>query len=81
MVGASALGITLGPGISSFLEFIPSGKIGATYVESFNIFSFVFFFLWICVLIAFILVFQGHDKQKGSEEKLKQIEYEEYVYD
>jgi len=33
------------------------------------------------MLVFFIFKFEGYDKKKGSEEKLRYIEYEEYVHD
>lgn len=59
LVGVSALGITLGPGISSILEFIPQGTVAGTLLRSFNVFAIVFFFLWIIVFVLFIIFFVG----------------------
>ena len=75
----SSLGETLGPGISAFLFFIPEGKIGPTELRKHNIMSFVFFIIWALSFFLFLFFFKGYDKI--SDEKLRKIEYEEYLYD
>lgn len=80
-VAVSSLGMTLGPGLSSVLEFIPNTTVIGITIVTHNIFSLFLFFIWIVIAIIFFILFIGHDVKKGSDEKLKQIEYEEYVYD
>ena len=67
LVGFSALGITLGPGISSMLEFVKPTTIAGTSLTTFNILSFVFFFVWLFLFIFFIFVFKGYDKSIEKE--------------
>lgn len=47
LVAATALGMTIGPGFSSFTEFIPEGTIIGTQVRKHNVFSLILFFIWI----------------------------------
>ena len=80
LVGFSALGITLGPGISSMLEFVKPTTVLGTSLTTFNILAFVFFFIWLFLFIFFIFVFKGYDKSiekqviimKKNEEELSQ---------
>lgn len=74
LVGFSALGITLGPGISSVFEFIPntSFKLGTfnVMVTTYNILSLVFFLVWLAFFFFFIVFFKGYDVvvEKNLEE-------------
>jgi MFS family permease len=61
LVGFSALGITLGPGISSICEFVNPTKIVGTYLETYNILSLVFFFIWLFLVFFFAFFFKGYD--------------------
>ena len=55
--------MTFGPGLSSFLEFAPEGKIGSTDVVRHNILAFFFVILWGVALILFLIFFKGHNKE------------------
>lgn len=63
----------MGPGISSFLEFIPAADIAGTKFRSFNVMAFVYFFIWVGIFFWYLLVFEGYDKEKGSMQKLKEM--------
>lgn len=78
-VAVSSLGMTLGPGLSSFLEFIPEGHIGATDLVKHNILSFFFIIIWGVAIILFFIFFKGHNKK--SDQNIKKMEYEEYLKD
>ena len=69
--------MTLGPGLSSFLEFVPEGKIGNTDIVKHNILSFFFIILWGVALILFFIFFKGHNQK--SDQNIKKIKYEEYL--
>lgn len=79
LVGISALGITLGPGISSCLEYINNTSF---YIDTFkisitkfNIFSLGFFGIWFLLFFVFLFCFKGYDSSvDNSEEKLKEQE-------
>lgn len=80
LVGFSSLGITLGPGISSMLEFVKPTTVAGTSLTTFNILALFFFFIWVLVFILFLFLFKGHDKSiekqintmKKNEEELSQ---------
>lgn len=80
LVGFSSLGITLGPGISSMLEFVKPTTVAGTSLTTFNILALFFFFIWVFVFILFLFLFKGHDKSiekqihimKKNEEELSQ---------
>lgn len=80
-VGTSALGMTLGPGFSSILQFIPQGTFIGTQVRQYNVMAGVMFLIWIGLFLIFIFRFQGYDKKKGSKDNLQRIKYEEYIMD
>jgi MFS family permease len=82
LVGFSALGITLGPGISSILEFVKPvsftvGKL-TFQIQTYNILSLVFFLVWLFLFFFFMIFFKGYDviveknleKMYENEEKL-----------
>jgi hypothetical protein len=71
--------MTLGPGLSSVLEFIPETtfKIENTtfYITTYNILSLVFLGIWIILFIIFLVFFKGYDvnlKQKMEEMYIKE---------
>lgn len=70
-MAVSSLGMTLGPGLSSVLEFIPNGYFLGMTVTSYNILSLVMCISWILITFIFFFKFKGHDAKKGSDEKLK----------
>ena len=63
--------MTLGPGLSSFLEFIPSGKIGSTDIVKHNVLAFFFVIVWGIAAILFFIFFKGYNKY--SDKNLKKI--------
>lgn len=63
--------MTVGPGLSSVLEFIPNGVFLGMQVRKHNIFALFLFILWILIGLIFVFKFIGHDKKKGSKEKLQ----------
>ena len=75
LVGFSALGISLGPGISSLFEFVPNTTftVGSTkiYFTTYNILSFVFFGTWLVLFLIFLVFFKGYDV--NVEEKTRQM--------
>lgn len=84
LVGFSALGITLGPGISSIFEFISDTSFtidgSPVYITTFNILSLVFFLVWLFLFFFFLIFFKGYDvvvernlkEMYENEEMLKQ---------
>ena len=57
--------MTLGPGLSSVLEFIPEGTVLGMEFKKYTIFSFLMFLSWFLVLIVFYIKFKGKDKKGG----------------
>lgn len=79
LVGFSALGITLGPGLSSVLEFVKPTTIFSSELWTFNILSLVFFFVWLFLFFFFAILFKGYDisverEYKKLEEAEKNLE-------
>ena len=80
LVGFSALGITLGPGISSMVEFVNRTTVLGTDLDKFNILAFIFFFVWMFLFFFFMFFFKGYDvevekehiKMEKGERKLKE---------
>ena len=71
-VGVTATGICLGPGISSLLLFYNGGNsIGDIPLEQYNLFSWVFIYLWIITLIFSAIFFVGKNPIEEIETKLK----------
>lgn len=71
LVAFSSLSITLGPGISSFLEYIPSFKFLGTDFRTYNAFSFVFSIISILYFIFFMIAFEDIPESRPKEEKKK----------
>lgn len=65
LVGFSALGITLGPGISSVFEFISNTSFSLgnfnVPITTYNILSLVFFLVWFFLFFFFMIFFKGYD--------------------
>ena len=74
----SSLGETLGPGLSSVMSYVPDYELGVTSLRSFNIIAFVFMVIWGVGFLFFLMLFKGSDE--NSEENIRKIEYEEYLY-
>lgn len=80
MVAFSALSATLGPGISSLLEFIPETTILGTELRNYNSFSFIFFIVSTLYCILFFITFTdmpgSPSNNKQSKKKKKATEKE-----
>ena len=65
LVGFSALGITLGPGIASVLEYVPNYSFDidtfTVQITTYNVFSLAFFGVWLILFFFFLFFFKGYD--------------------
>lgn len=67
LVAATALSITGGPGVSSFLEYLPSLDFLFLDIRKYNILSLVFFVAFCIVWALFHIIFK--DSEKKSKKK------------
>lgn len=57
LTASTALSITVGPGLSSFAEFIPSQDIAGIQIETYNVFSLLFFICMVLLWAVFHFLF------------------------
>lgn len=68
----TAFGICFGPGLAAILLFADSTSLGVTDIFPANIMAFVFIFVFAILLVLFVALFKGYNKQ--SDENIRRIE-------
>jgi len=72
LVGVTATGICFGPGISSLLLFYNgTTSIGQIPLEQYNLFAWVFIFVWIIMLVISSIFFVGKNPEDEIETQLQ----------
>ena len=73
LTGITAVGMCFGPGISALIELAKPSMLGDAKLEIYNIFAFMYIFIWSAMIFLFLFCFKGYDKTKDEMKEFKTL--------